>query len=165
MEHFEIERKFLIRMPDQTLLETLPSSEIEQIYILSPEGTRERIRRRDFGDRVEYTHTAKRRISDFRRVEREEEISTERYHVLRQNADPERRTLEKRRYLYEYAGQCFEIDVFPFWDRAALMELELQSEEQEIRFPPGIEIIREVTSEKAFTNSAIARKIPELGKA
>ena len=46
MEHLEIERKYLIRMPDGELLSKLPASEIEQIYILSPEGTRERIRRR-----------------------------------------------------------------------------------------------------------------------
>ena len=162
MDHLEIERKFLIRMPDRRLLDALPSSEIEQIYILSEEGGRERIRKRVFPDRVEYTHTIKRRISDVTRNELEREIRAEQYRALRKAADPSRRVLQKRRFLYEYDGQCFEIDVFPFWEQAALMELELQSEDQEIRMPPGVEVLREVTADKAFTNSAIAREIPEL---
>ena len=138
MEHLEIERKYLIRMPDGELLSKLPASEIEQIYILSPEGEKERIRRRDYGDRIEYTHTVKKRLNDLSRVEIEEEIDEERY---RDN-------------------QYFEIDVFPFWDDRALMELELDDEGQELRFPPRIEIVREVSSEKNYTNSALAREIP-----
>ena len=73
MNSLEIERKYLIRMPDASLLLALPCSEIEQIYILSPEGGRERIRRRVFADRVVCTHTVKRRVSDLSRIEIEEE--------------------------------------------------------------------------------------------
>ena len=160
MEHLEIERKYLIGMPDAALLERLPSSAIEQVYILSSEGGRERIRRRDYGGRVEYTHTVKTRLSDLTRVENECEIEAAEYAALREKADPQRCILRKRRYLYEYAEQCFEIDVFPFWDDRALMELELSGEEQEIALPPGIAILKEVTSDKRYTNAAIAREIP-----
>ena len=160
MEHLEIERKYLIRMPDALLLATLPFSGIEQIYILSPEGARERIRRRVYETGTVYTHTVKKSLSELSRVEREEEIDAAEYDALLSHADPSRRPLYKTRYLYRYEGQCFEIDVFPFWDDRALMELELSSETQEIRFPPAIEIIREVTGEKRYTNSAIAREIP-----
>ena len=160
MEHLEIERKFLIRMPDAALLSRLPFSEIEQVYILSPEGERERIRRRVYGDRVDCTHTVKTRLNDRKRIEREEEISEERYCELLSKADPSRVPVRKKRLIYEYDGQPFEIDLFPFWDDRALMELELSDEEQMLRFPPGIEIVREVTSEKRYLNSAIAREIP-----
>ncbi|MBR0040358.1 MAG: hypothetical protein IJP64_03160 [Oscillospiraceae bacterium] len=160
MEHLEIERKFLIRMPDASLLERLPVSEIEQVYILTPEGARERIRRRDYGDRTVYTHTAKRRLSDLTRVEIEQEITAENYLELLPLADPLRGPIRKKRYLFDYDAQRFEIDVFPFWDDRALMELELENEKQEIRLPEAIEIIREVSSDGRYTNSAIAREIP-----
>lgn len=160
MEHLEIERKYLIRMPKAALLRSLPASEIEQIYLQMSDGTRERIRRRDYGDRTVYSHTAKQRLSDLTRIEIEREITAEQYGELLKLADPSRSAIRKKRYLYDYDAQLFEIDVFPFWQDRALMELELESEGQEIRFPQEIEIIREVTSEKRYTNSAIAREIP-----
>lgn len=159
MDNLEIERKYLIRMPSASLLSQLPFSEIEQVYILSPEGGRERIRRRAFAERIVLTHTVKRRLSDLSRVEIEEEIGEERYRELLERADPTRGPIQKRRYLYDYDGQLFEIDLFPFWEDRALMELELESEGQEIRLPPAIEIIREVTSDGRYTNSALAREI------
>ena len=160
MEHLEIERKYLIRMPDAALLDSLPRSEIEQTYILSPEGAKERVRRRVYADRTEYTHTAKTRVSVLTRIEREEEIDEGLYRELLLRADPSRRSLRKTRYIYEYSGEPYEIDVFPFWDDRALMELELHDVEDAPPLPQGIEIIREVTSDSRYTNSAIAREIP-----
>ena len=159
MDNLEIERKYLIRMPNAALLSSLPCSEIEQIYILSPEGGRERIRRRVFADMVVCTHTVKQRLNDLSRIELEEEIGEERFRELSERADPERRPIRKKRYLFDYDGQLFEIDVFPFWEDRALMELELENEEQEIRLPPAIEIVREVTSDGRYTNSALAREL------
>ena len=160
MEQLEIERKFLICMPEPELLFRLPSSEIEQVYILAPEGGRERIRRRIYGDRTVCTRTAKTRLSDLTRIEREEEIGEERFLELLALADPTRRPIRKTRYIYEYDDQAFEIDLFPFWEDRALMELELRDETQEIRFPPEIRIIREVSSDGRYTNAAMAREIP-----
>lgn len=54
----------------------------------------------------------------------------------------------------------FEIDVYPFWTDRAIMEIELESEEQEILFPPAVQIITEVTSDKRYTNSSLARHVP-----
>lgn len=41
------------------------------------------------------------------------------------------------------------------------MEIELEDESQSVRFPPFISIIREVTGDKRYTNSAIAKHLPE----
>lgn len=54
----------------------------------------------------------------------------------------------------------FEIDVYPFWTDRAIMEIELDDEGQDILFPPFIEIISEVTSDKRYTNSSLARHVP-----
>ena len=160
MEHLEIERKYLIRIPDATLLSSLPSSRIEQIYILTAESRRERIRCRETNGKKIFTHTAKKRLSDLTRIEIENEISAEEYRVLSLMKDPDRSVIRKTRYLYEYRKQVFEIDVFPFWDDRALMEIELSSEDQAILLPPDIAVVRDVTSEKSYTNAAIARSIP-----
>ena len=160
MDDLEIERKYLIRMPEAALLASLPASEIEQVYILSPAGKRERVRRRVFADRTVYTHTATERLSELSRIEIEKEIGEEEYRSFLAAADPSRSPIRKTRYLYEYEGQLFEIDVFPFWDDRALMELELRDEAQEILLPPAIEIVREVTSESRYTNSSLAREVP-----
>ena len=160
MEHLEIERKYLIRLPEKHLLDSFSSSQIEQIYILCGEGGRERIRCRETEGKKVYTHTAKKRVSDLTRIEIENEISEEEYRSLMQQKDPGRDVLRKTRYLYPYRGQVFEIDGFPFWHDRALMELELNSEEQPVLLPPDICIIRDVTAEKEYTNASIAKSIP-----
>ena len=160
MEHLEIERKYLIRMPDKEKLAELPSSRIEQIYILRGEGGRERIRRREADGEPVFTHTAKRKLSDLTRIEQESEIPEEEYAALRLLKDPERDVIHKTRYLYCYQNQVFEIDIYPFWTDRALMELELEREEQKIFLPPDITVIRDVTSEEAYTNSSIAHSVP-----
>ena len=72
-------------------------------------------------------------------------------------ADTSRRQIRKTRYCLSYEGQSFEIDVFPFWNDRAIAEIELRTEEQEITFPGFIKVIREVTGEEEYRNSALAR--------
>ena len=54
----------------------------------------------------------------------------------------------------------FEIDVYPFWKDRAIMEIELDDEGQEIVFPPEIQIIAEVTTDRRYTNSSLAKQVP-----
>ena len=107
-----------------------------------------------------YTHTVKRRINDLRREEQEREISEAEYRALLQRADPERRVIEKRRYVLAYGGKAFEIDVYPFWQDKAVMEIELTDETETVKLPPEIEIIKEVTRDRRYTNAALAKAIP-----
>lgn len=160
--HFEIERRFLIRRPDEDWLRSAASgSKITQTYLTSPEkGVSARVRARSAGGKTVYTHTVKTRVSHIRRIETEEEIGPEAYRELLKSADPARRTIEKQRWLLEYEGQLFEIDLFPFWSRQALMEIELSGEGQPVSFPPEIRILREVTEDGRYTNRALAREIP-----
>ena len=104
---------------------------------------------------------SKKRLSDLTRIEIEDEITEEAYTELAKRKDPDRNVIRKTRYLYDYRRQIFEIDVFPFWMDRALMELELQSEDQQILLPPDITVVRDVTAEKAYTNASIARAVPK----
>ena len=157
----EIERKFMIAMPDESFLALMDRTEIVQTYLLGEKGSTERVRKRGREGDYTYTHTVKYKISNISRREDEREISREEYNELLKRADPERNTIYKYRYCYEHAGLVWEIDVFPFWEDKAFMEVELVSEEQALDFPPNIRIIRELTDDKRYTNAALAKHIPE----
>lgn len=159
--HYEIERKYLIRMPDRAWLEReAEGSEIIQTYLLAAPGTTERVRKRGRDGVFVCTHTTKTKLSDLRRVELEEEIPEEEYERLLGRADPDRRVIRKTRWCFRYEDQLFELDVFPFWDDRAYLEIELRDESQEVRLPPALSIIREVTEDPRYTNAALSVEIP-----
>ena len=157
---FEIERKFLIRMPELPELEKLgENSAIVQTYLKTEEGSA-RVRKRGTEGRWVYTHTEKKRLSDLRRIEREREVDEAEYQRLLQMADPRRRVICKDRYCVEYMGQLLEIDVFPFYTDRAFLEIELEDEGQPLHLPPWLEVIKEVTADRRYTNAALALEIP-----
>lgn len=161
-EHFEIERKYLIRYPDSAFLSrAAEDTEITQTYLKARQGQTARVRKRGKNGNYQYTHTVKQRVSDLRRIENEREITEAEYLELLQDRDPQRNTISKTRWCLPYLGQLFEIDVFPFWKKQAVMEIELTEEGQAIQFPPEIQILREVTDDPAYTNSALALSIPD----
>ncbi len=158
MKGMEIERKFIIRKPK--CFKGLRYVDMVQTYLVSESGS-ERVRAIQNGDVKEYIFTRKIRRTALSCEETEYKISENDYQTLLKRADPSRTSIEKRRYYYEYQGQTFEIDVYPFWRKQCVMELELQSEEQGIVFPPDIEIIEEVSHLGEYKNAALARHVPE----
>ena len=167
IDGFEIERKYLIAMPDpEFLAQNAVPSRIEQTYLLPGEpGVTARVRKRGSDGAWTYTHTQKIRISDLRRIEDEQEIDEVRYRELLRQADPERNVICKTRWVLPWRGQEFEIDIFPFWDDRALMEIELRGEDQAVELPPQIRVLREVTGQEAYRNSSLAMRPPEEDEA
>lgn len=160
-EPFEIERKFLIEYPDLAALEKLPNCqrvEIIQTYLIAPEGEETRVRQRGIDGNYIYIQTTKRKTSELKRVEVERRLTKDEYLRLLMEADPNCRPIRKTRYCLTHGNQYFEIDVYPFWDHQAIMELELNSEEEEIHFPDQIKVIREVTDDSSYKNASLARR-------
>ena len=52
------------------------------------------------------------------------------------------------------------IDVYPFWQRQAVLEVELPSEDTPLLLPTYIEVIREVSGDRRYKNVSLAREIP-----
>ena len=155
-EQLEIERKFLISRPEESLLASFPVCdfvEISQAYI-NKHGERFRVRKRGKNGEYIYIKTQKIKISDIKRTELESRITKEEY----ENAVKGERVLSKRRYLILYKNKCFELDVFEFWKDIALLEIELKSENEQFEIPLGINVVREVTQEAEYRNSVIAQK-------
>ena len=157
----EIERKFLIERPGLRLLEALPNCErveIIQTYLKTDESEEEvRIRQRGANGHYIYFKTRKKKLSSTKRVEEEERLTQDEYLSLMVQADPAYHPIHKERYCLSENGFYYEIDIYPEWTDKAIMEIELHSENQQIVFPEGINVIREVTDDPAYSNHEIAR--------
>lgn len=158
-EPLEIERKFLIAYPDIAWLESIPNCskvEILQTYLMAPEGEEIRVRQRGDNGSYAYYQTIKKPVSGMKRVEIERRLSQSEYLTLLMDADYNKRPIRKTRYLLSYAHQYLEVDVFPFWKDKAVVEIELSDENQQAVFPEQLQVLREITGDPAFTNSALA---------
>ena len=145
-------------------LKTVPKckySEIEQIYLLSSDDVSERIRKRGRDGKYKYYHTIKRRISAYVREEDEREISELEYKVLKKRANPKLNIIYKTRYVFPYKGHNLEIDVFPFWDRQAYLEVELEDSSVCPAVPSFVKCMCDVTCNPEYTNRALSENIPE----
>lgn len=160
----EIERKYLICYPNMAVLtkaEGYSKTEIEQTYLKSdgsPFGGR--VRKRGANGKYTYTKTYKRSITAVKRIEIEEEITREEYDSLLKEADPMSQTVKKQRHCFLYEGLLFELDIYPFWNDRAILEVELESEDAQFAMPPFIEVVKEVTQDKRYRNRSIAKSVP-----
>ena len=159
----EIERKYIISMPDALEMAAYPSytvSRITQTYIESAEDVTHRVRERVFSDHTQYTETKKIRIDRMSTHELEREIGFDEYSELLTHIKAGTAPVRKIRHTFEYLGKTIEIDVYPTWQRTAIMETELEDREEIVEFPDFIKIIREVTGDRRYSNAAMSRSFP-----
>ena len=157
---YEIERKFLIEYPNIQTLEKLQNChkvEIVQTYLRSNKDSDVRVRQRGENGSFTYTKTIKQKVSDIKRIETETRITKDEYLRLLVQADTTKHSIIKTRYCLMHQGQYFEIDVFPFWQDRAIMEIELLEENQKINFPKFIKIKEEVTGNPKYFNTELAK--------
>lgn len=158
-EPFEIERKFLIEYPNIDLLESFNNCQkvdIMQTYLSSEPGEEVRVRQRGINGNYVYFQTTKRKVSDIKRIETERKITEKEYLKLLMDADTTKRPIRKTRYCLMHSNQYFEIDIYPFWKDKAIMEIELNSEDDMINFPNFIKVIKEVTDDATYKNANLA---------
>lgn len=161
--NIEIEKKYIISLPGESLLmgmDDYTRSEIVQIYLRSPIGITHRIRSRERSGKVIYTETQKVRIDKMSAYEDEREISKEEFLLLAEKKDEKTLPIHKVRHTFVYLGQLFEIDVYPQWKNTAILETELKTRETEVKFPEFINIIRDVTGDKRYSNAGMSRAFP-----
>ena len=164
MAELEIERKYIIPIPDVSEISKMDEytvSEISQTYLESQAGVAHRVRRRVFAGHTEYTETKKMRVDKITAVEDERAINEEEYMLLLKNIRQGSRTLTKTRHTFLYKGKVFEIDVYPEWEKSGILETELVSKDECVIFPPFIRIIREVSGERAYSNSSMSSSFPK----
>ena len=92
-----------------------------------------------------------------KRISTETRLTEEEYRRLLKSADPARHPITKNRYCLNYDTQYFEIDVYPFWQDRAILEIEVADEAAEIHFPDQIRVLEEVTGDPSYKNAALAK--------
>lgn len=160
---YEIERKFLIAYPDESVLRAAEGCRVKsmvQTYLTAPEGETRRVRAVREGDTVRYVQTVKKRITMLRAVEEENDLTETEYNAALVGADPTRRPIEKTRFCIPFGGKTLEIDLYDFWQDRATLEVELEREDEPFDLPSYIKILREVTDDKRYKNVNLARELP-----
>lgn len=163
-EPFEIERKFLIYYPNIKELENMPNCtkvDISQTYLKSNDDMERRVRARGINGDYLYYLTEKRKVSNIKRVEIERKLTQNEYLALLMESDNKLHTIHKTRYCLSENNQYFEIDIYPEWDNQAIMEIELSSENEIIKTPEFIKIIKEVTDDNDYKNYQMAKEMPK----
>ncbi len=163
-DFIEIERKYIIRKPNREMLLKQPSAEstsIVQIYLSAPQEVTRRIRSRSYKSGVRFFETLKKRIDKFTSYEDEKEITEEEFTLkskeIKQGSSP----IVKERISFLYEGKTIEIDIYPEWHKTAIMEIELKDANEEIKIPEFIEIVKEVTGKREYSNAAMSEHFPE----
>lgn len=162
-EPIEIERKYIIELPDVGAMqgcEGYTKSEILQIYLKSERGVTHRIRRRAFESEIQYTETKKIRLDALSAIENEKAITKEEFELLQSNKAADTVPISKVRHTFVFLGQVFEVDVYPNWKKSCILETELSERNTEVTFPPFINIIKEVTGIKGYSNAQMSRSFP-----
>ncbi len=160
---YEIERKFLIAYPDVSLLARMAGCrriEMEQTYLVSPDGETHRVRRVVEEGKVTFIETRKRRVTMMRAVEEEREITEREYESLLLKKEAGSTPIKKTRYAIPFGDVTVEIDVYPFWQDRAIAEIEVAREDEAVGLPPYLTLIREVTNDKRYKNVNLAKLVP-----
>lgn len=160
--HMEHERKYLIRMPSKSFFSdnVVLTSSIEQTYLSKPYSMYEERVRAEYAHPAEhpiYTLTTKTTWSSTSRKEENRTLSYSEY-MFFYTSDTREETLLKIRHLFPTRRHLFEIDIYPFWERYAILEVELSFPEQKVHLPNCLHVIAEVTADKRFSNRRLAIK-------
>ncbi len=164
-QNLEIERKYLIAMPDEEFLKSVKGasvSKITQTYLVPeiPKST-DRVRASEKDGKTVYTHTVKIKRSASVRYENESVIDKTEYENLLLRADKNLSVIEKKRWKIPFGkGLIAEIDIYPFWEKQAICEVETSEEDEIYSLPAFIRVIREVTEDSNYSNRAMAFYAP-----
>lgn len=159
----EVERKFLIKKPTTDELENLgymSKTNIIQTYLKSDNPKVERrVRQRGTKENgFNFYYTEKIDIGLGERIEKENRISPNEYVSLLSEADTYFHQISKVRYCFIYDKRYYEMDLYPFDDEYAILEIELNDINEEINLPP-LTIVKEVTDDKNFRNQSLAKHL------
>lgn len=153
----EIERKYLVDVDGE--IPNSNVSDIRQTYLVPVNGQERRIRMRGEEGNNVYFLTTKIRLAADRNYEQERRINEKQYKELLQEYNPDKRTVVKKRHCFVWENQYFELDEFvePKMEHM-MLEIEDAERPEDVKFPPFVRVISDVTGNPKYFNSNIAKK-------
>ena len=153
--------KYLIEMPDVSALEQkygAVGASMMQTYLAGgTQQLRRRVRQQQNGKDYLYFYNEKRE-TDTELWETEKPITEQEYIRYLMEGDPTLFPVRKTKYRFTYEGHPFQLDVYPFDSSKAILRISGSREESSAPLPPEIHILREVTGDKAYKNSVLAKR-------
>lgn len=159
---YEIERSFLIEMPDIRAIRgyaTVWKVDIQQFYLVSRGETERRIRRRGENGKYLYFYTEKEGGVKSQRIERERRITEKEFLDFQREIDTSLKPIYKERYCFLWESTYYELDVYPFWNDKAILEVEMSTKDQQVVIPSFVKVIKEVTEDKRYNNYYLAKGV------
>jgi CYTH domain-containing protein len=168
--HLEIERKFLVAEADLSTAEGVTLTSVETTYLdvgamskIDPnlgedDGQREiRVSKRTSSEgKVKYKTTSKVGGCTLVREESESEIDKDSYERAIQKFGKAR--MAKKRFKFKYLRKEFALDILDA-PGIAVLEVELESENEPVVLPPFVIIKKEVTGDPNYYNVNIAKPL------
>ena len=159
--NLEIERKFILKsIPKTTPVEKI---KIEQWYH-KIDDVWERVRKCESSKNgVYYVHTIKTPVSDLANMEDEKLLTKEEFNsFVKLCVDDSSKFISKERLVYPHTGGLkWEVDVFNSGHHLIIAEIEIPSEDYEVKIPKFIKqkLLLEVTGMKQFSNKSLSNFI------
>lgn len=167
-------RKFLLRkkptIDEITMhVSTTEVFEVEQTYLLClRKAERCRIRRRQQGCNVSFQHQLWCTKLDERSGEAvttcmERTLTAREYHMLMKQADPSLSTVTKTLACFTWGNAYWELNSFNGAQHVAILEVETETPDGNLNFPPMMQLLREVTNESSYDSYTVASEMAKSG--
>jgi CYTH domain-containing protein len=166
----EQEKKYLIKPISSwedlsSLLEDLVDiKRISQSYLVADKGEQAaRVRKtiEGIGDnkKVVFHYNKKKPLDTGVHKETEREISEKEYKQYLKDSNPSKCEVHKTRFVFKWHDQTFELDLFKGHLKGlAILEIELSDIDMKVNIPPFLTVIKDITSEKKYSNFNLADK-------
>lgn len=152
------ERKYIVEITGK--MPATIDSDIQQTYLVSDPDSEVRLRRRSWANGKHVNvHTMKKTINGVEQVETERQVSNALYQSLLSQADPYRRTIQKKRRSFIWKGQYFELDTyFNQLEGMVILETKGITSTEDVKFPPFIKVKKDITGNRDYYNYNLALK-------
>lgn len=151
--------KYLIAMPDmEALVAHYNAATLDMMQTFLREtnpNVERRIRQQRNGEDYLYFYTEKHLMPDGTKWDTEKPISQKEYIQYLMEGEPGLHAVHKTKYRFTYAGQRFEIDVYPFSSDRAIMFRYAEGDDAQL--PPEVAVLQEVTGKPEYKNKQLAR--------
>lgn len=152
------ERKYIVELTGN-LPEDSIQSEITQTYLTGEPDAEIRLRKRCWGQKQVYVHTAKKKISEQEELVTERQINNSLYEMMLGLSDPQRNTIHKLRSSFIWKGQYFEVDTYQGQlEGFVILETKGIVEGEPVKFPPFLKVVKDVTGNEEYYNYTLAKK-------
>ncbi len=153
----EEERKYIVRLIGD--IPECTTSEITQTYLVADPDSEVRLRKRVWNNgKPVYLLNSKKKVSEHEQIETEQQVNSNLYITMMQQADPYRRTIEKTRRSFIWKGQFFELDTYKVPEGLMILETKGVAANEEVKIPPFLEAVEDITGRKEFYNYNLAKR-------